>query len=247
MVPMQFAPYARIVAERFAGSGGCFLETAAGTGILARELAAVGERRIVATDLSPAMLDVAKAEVRVANVEWLPADAGELPFENAAFDTVVCQFGTMFFPDKRKAFGEAHRVLRAGGRFVAVLWDRLEENEIPLAVTEALAVVFPDDPPAFMRNVPHGYYDRARIESDLRSGGFRDISFETLTLRSTAGSAAEAAVALCAGTPMRNDLAARTSGDLASTIDAVTSALRRRFGTGPIEAKMQALLVEARR
>jgi hypothetical protein len=47
----------------------------------------------------------AKAEAPPANVEWLPADAGEMPFENAAFDTVVCQFGAMFFPDKPKAFG----------------------------------------------------------------------------------------------------------------------------------------------
>ena len=247
MVPMQFAPYARIVAERFADPRGDFLETAAGTGIVTRELAALPERRIVATDLSAAMLEVAKAEVPAENIEWVQADAADLPFDDDAFDAVICQFGAMFFPDKPRAFREAHRVLRGSGRFVALVWDRLEENEIPLTVTEALAVIFPDDPPTFIRNVPHGYFDRSHIESDLRDGGFRDIAFETITLPGVAGSAAEAALALCAGTPVRTELAARAAGDLESTIDAVAAALRRRFGAGPITGKMQALVIEAQR
>lgn len=245
MVPMLFAPYAHVVAQRLAGSGGRFLETAAGTGVVTRQLAATSERLIVATDLSHAMLELAKTEVLAPNVEWIAADAQALPFANETFDAVVCQFGAMFFPDKPKAFGEAHRVLRAGGRFVLVLWDRLEENEFPHAVTEALRELFPDNPPEFMSDIPHGYYDQARIEADLRSGGFSDVSFETLALRSAAGSAEDAVVAFCAGTPLRNEIEARAPGQLAPTIDLVAAGLRRRFGEGPIDGKMQAFLVEA--
>jgi hypothetical protein len=39
-----------------------------------------------------------------------PADAAALPFADASFDAVVCQFGLMFFPDKPKSFSEVHRV-----------------------------------------------------------------------------------------------------------------------------------------
>ena len=248
MVPMLFEPYARALARRFAGTEGHLLETAAGTGIVTRQLATISNRlKIVATDLSPAMLEVARAEVPSPNVEWLAADAGALPFANESFDAVVCQFGAMFFPDKPKAFGEAARVLRVDGRCVLAVWDRIGENEITSAVVEAVGALFPGDPPRFLSNVPHGYFQRVQIEADLRQGGFRDVTFETVALRSLAASAADAAVALCAGTPLRNELEARAPDRLASVIDDVTASLQRRFGDGPIDAKMQALFVEARR
>jgi ubiquinone/menaquinone biosynthesis C-methylase UbiE len=47
----------------------------------------------------------------------------------------VCQFGIMFFPDKARAYGEAHRVLRQGGRFIFNVWDHIGENEFADVVT----------------------------------------------------------------------------------------------------------------
>jgi len=73
---------------------------------------------IVATDLNQSMLDQASA-IRIKRpVEWRQADATHLPFKDGTFDAVVCKFGVMFFPDKSKAFPEAHRVLKAGGIFI---------------------------------------------------------------------------------------------------------------------------------
>ena len=89
------------------------------------------------------MLDHA-ADIGTARpVEWRQADAMQLPFEDAEFDAVVCQFGAMFFPDKAKAFAEARRVLRPGGVFLFNVWDRIDENEFADMVTTALAAVFP--------------------------------------------------------------------------------------------------------
>ena len=96
----------------------------------------------------------------------------QLPFADASFDAVVCQFGVMFFPDKAKAFAEARRVLRPGGAFLFNAWDRIEENEFADVVTAALATVFPADPPRFMARTPHGYHDTAAIARDLAGGGF---------------------------------------------------------------------------
>ena len=89
------------------------------------------------------MLDQAVAIGTKRPVEWRQADAMQLPFEDGAFDAVVCQFGVMFFPDKAKAFAEARRVLRAGGLLMFSVWDRIEENEFADTVTAALASLFP--------------------------------------------------------------------------------------------------------
>ena len=112
MVPMLFAPYAADMAERASGyQPSCVLEIAAGTGCVTRALSQrlPASAEIVATDLNPAMLEHAAAVGASRPVQWRQADAMALPFADAEFDLVVCQFGAMFFPDRRTAFAEAAR------------------------------------------------------------------------------------------------------------------------------------------
>src|SRR3954469_24982998 len=112
MVPLLFRPYAEELAKR-AGAlePHRILETAAGTGVVTGALAtALPEAEIVATDLNQAMLDVAATRVSSPHVSFRQADALELPFDEAGFDLVVCQFGAMFYPDKVKGNSEARRV-----------------------------------------------------------------------------------------------------------------------------------------
>ena len=84
------------------------------------------------------MLDHAARKLDTPRVTWRQANALGLPFGDASFDAVVCQFGVMFFPDKTAGFAEALRVLRPGGRYLFSVWDRLEDNDIPAAVHEAV-------------------------------------------------------------------------------------------------------------
>ncbi len=58
--------------------------------------------RIVATDLNQPMLDHAARVGTAREVAWRQADALQLPFDDASFDAVVCQFGVMFFPDRTR-------------------------------------------------------------------------------------------------------------------------------------------------
>jgi ubiquinone/menaquinone biosynthesis C-methylase UbiE len=154
LVPLIFEPYAQDLARRVAAlQPARVLETAAGTGVVTRALAQAlpGSCEIVATDLNSPMLDRAAAVGTARPVQWRQADAMQLPFDDASFDVVVCQFGVMFFPDRASAYAQARRVLRLGGVFVFNAWDRIEENEFADVVTRSLAV--PGRPAALSR--PH--------------------------------------------------------------------------------------------
>lgn len=251
MVPLVFAPYAADLAGRVKGwRPARVLELAAGTGALTRRLAeALAEDAfLVATDLSRSMLDRAAAVGTARPVEWRQADALQLPFPDGAFDVVVCQFGAMFFPDKARAFAEARRVLRPGGRFLFNVWDRIEHNAFADTVERALAGVFPDDPPRFMARVPHGYHDPAAIARDLARGGFGQVpQFATLAEYSRAEAPRVPALAFCQGTPLRGELEGRGPGRLAEATAAATEAIAAQFGPGPVEGKMQAFVVEVER
>jgi SAM-dependent methyltransferase len=249
LVPLIFEPYAECLAKRLASRRlARVLEIAAGTGVVTRHLASLlpDDVSIVATDLNQPMLDLASEVGTARPVEWRQADALQLPFEDESFDAVVCQFGVMFFPNKSKAFSEARRVLRAGGVLLFNVWDRIEENEFADVVTTALESVFPDDPPRFMARTPHGYYDIATIQRDLRSGGFVTTPFlDTIAARSTAGSARIPALAYCQGTPLRNEIEARDKSRLGEATDIAENAIARRFGRGQVAGKIQAHVVAA--
>jgi ubiquinone/menaquinone biosynthesis C-methylase UbiE len=111
MGPLLFEPYAKMLAERTALlQPDRILETAAGTGIVTRALHRAAPRaQIVATDVNPVMLEVAAQRLGSDRVSFQPADAQDLPFEDASFDLVVCQFGVMFFPDKVRQRGSTAR------------------------------------------------------------------------------------------------------------------------------------------
>ena len=249
MVPLIFEAYAADMAERVARSSPrAVLETAAGSGVVTRALAPRlgADARYVVTDLNRPMLDHAAARQGPdARLEWQQADALHLPFEDAAFDVVCCQFGVMFFPDRVAGYAEARRVLRPGGRFVFSVWDRIEENAFAHEVSDAVAAMFPHDPPRFLARTPHGYHDVALIRDDLRRAGFADIGIETREVVSRAPSARDAAAAYCQGTPLRNEIEARDAAALQLATDRAAAAIAGRHGDGPVAGKIQAHVIVA--
>jgi 2-polyprenyl-3-methyl-5-hydroxy-6-metoxy-1,4-benzoquinol methylase len=105
LVPLIFEPYACDLAGRITKANpGRVLETAAGTGVLTKALAAQlpANAHITATDLNEPMLALAKSRLSDERIAWQQADALALPFDGGSFDAVACQFGAMFFPDRVK-------------------------------------------------------------------------------------------------------------------------------------------------
>lgn len=253
LVPMIFEPYALDLAGRIArAKPRTILETAAGTGALTWAIAAQlpAGATLLATDLNQPMLDRAMArqlsdgrpDDRIA---WRQADALALPFGAQSFDVVACQFGAMFFPDRAVGFSEARRLLRPGGHLMFNVWGRISENEFPQVIMDALAELFPDDPPRFMARLPHGYFDPDAIRADLNAAGFTEIAIEVVDKISRAPSALDAAIAYCQGTPWRSEIEAQGASGLEAATRRAADALARRFGRGAIEGRIRALVVTA--
>ena len=247
LVPLIFEPYAADLASRVARrKPSSVLEIAAGTGVVTRQLARGldSDVSIIATDLNQPMLDHAADLGTARPVEWRQADSMDLPFPDASFDVVACQFGVMFFPDKPRAFAESRRVLRPGGAFIFNVWDRIDQNEFADAVTLALQGPFSTDPPRFLSRVPHGYHDASTIGRDLDGAGFtRAPEFITLPARSRADTPHIPAIAYCQGTPLRNEIVARAPSGLAEATAIATAAIARRFGDGAVDGKIQAQVI----
>jgi SAM-dependent methyltransferase len=149
MVPMLFEPHAHHgnafgVSDLRSDPG-----SRRGTGAMTRALANVLPQtvNITATDLNETMLAQARLQPKSERVEWRQADALSLPFPDRHFDSVVCQFGVMFFPDKRAAFNEALRVLRPRSRYVFSVWDRMERNVLNDIARHTISNLFPNNPP----------------------------------------------------------------------------------------------------
>jgi SAM-dependent methyltransferase len=192
------------------------------------------------------MLDTSAAKPSLrGRVTWQQADAQALPFDDATFDIVTCQFGMMFLPDRVKGYSEALRVLRPGGRFLFNVWGKISDNHFADVVTDALAALFPKDPPLFMARTPHGYHDIARIRADVSAGGFRDILIDTVDFTSKAKSARDVAIAYCQGSPLRNEIVARDPSGLEAATNVAEAALAKRFGSGAIEGLIRAHVIAA--
>lgn len=122
----EWAP--RVVAAAGIRPGHRVLDVACGTGALTREVArTVGAAgSVIGLDPDPGMLTIAR---RVSpGISWQRGAAESLPFPDESFDTVVSQFGMMFFPDRAGALREMWRVLRPGGRLVVAVWASLHET-----------------------------------------------------------------------------------------------------------------------
>lgn len=251
LVPLIFGPYADDLAERVGAlDPASVLETAAGSGVVTRALVSAlsSEAQYTVTDLNQPMLDhAASKQANDSRVTWRQADAMALPFADASFEVVVCQFGVMFYPDRIAGYSEAYRVLKPGGAMIFNVWDRIEANEFADVVTAAAASVFPDNPPLFLPRTPHGYHDESLIREELREAGFSTEGYDSIDEISRAPSPRHPAIAYCQGTPLRNEIEERDADLLDRVTDCAADAIADRFGTGNVEARIRGHVITALR
>jgi len=249
LVPLIFEAFANDLAERVAAlDPATILETAAGSGVVARALTprlSPGAHYTV-TDLNQPMLDhAASRQEPDSRISWRQADALNLPFDDESFDAMVCQSGIMFFPDRIAGYAEALRVLKPGGTLLFNVWDHISSNEFADVAAKVIAAIFPDEPTPFLARTPYSYYEEDLIRQELSQAGFSKITYETLEGTSSAPSPRHAAIAYCQGTPQRIEIEAWDANLVDHVTDRVVEAIASRYGTGPVTAKIQGHIITA--
>ena len=171
------------------------LDIASGTGEPGLSIARLAPKgRVVLTDLSGEMLDVAARRANLAgvtNIETKVCSADELPFDDGTFDSVSVRFGYMFFPDAATATTEFVRVLKPGGRVCSSVWIRPDENPWTSILMQAiesevqLAAPDPNGPNMFRCAAP------GHVSALYEAAGLHDVAEWDVGVELTTSSPAE--------------------------------------------------------
>lgn len=164
--------------------GMTFLDVAAGSGALSIPAARLGAR-VLATDLSPAMLELlgARAQREGLPIETRVMDGQALELEDGSFDAAGSQFGVMLFPDMPRGIRELARVVKPGGRVLMIAYGDPREVEFLGFLVRAVKTVRPafDGPPMDPPPLPFQLANPARLREELAGAGLRDVVVETVT------------------------------------------------------------------
>ena len=167
--------------------GSRVLDIACGTGQPAiPEAELVGSAGFVlATDMTPEMLDVARQNARernLSNIEFRLSDGEMIDVPPGSFDAVTCRWGLMFMPEPVLCLSAAYRALKPGGRIAVAVWGPPERNPffvLPMAILRKYVDVPVPDP-----NAPGVFAlaDRAKLQFIVEQAGFHDVMLEEMEL-----------------------------------------------------------------
>jgi len=185
LVPVIFRPWAEEMLDRARPvRGERVLDLGCGTGVVTRAAArAVPGLAITSADYSEGMLAIARAQAQAEGVaaRFVEADAGDLPFEDKAFDLALCQQAFQFFPDKPRALAELYRVLAPGGRAVFCVQTAIEENPHLLAQAQAMEAHIGAEAGAAVRAIC-SFPDGPALAALFREAGFAEVTVERVAL-----------------------------------------------------------------
>jgi ubiquinone/menaquinone biosynthesis C-methylase UbiE len=207
LVPRLFEPWARLLLDEIdLRPGETVLDIATGPGTVARLAAMrVGlDGRIVATDIAPPMLEIARAKPTVsgaAPIDYIESPAAPLTAPSATFDKVLCQQGLQFFPDRQGALREMLRVLKPGGRVAIAVWGPLNRNKIYAAFHAALRAVDAIEL-ADIITAPFSWHEASALKAAVEEVGFGETRVLTRSMDLVFEAGLEQAVKAFAGTPV---------------------------------------------
>ncbi|HVO30970.1 MAG TPA: methyltransferase domain-containing protein [bacterium] len=211
-VPRFFNQWAELLLSRVGVAiGDHVLDVATGPGTLARIAAQrVGPKgRVVGTDLSPAMLEIARAKPAVegAKIEYVQSAASPLAALDTSYDVVVCQQGLQFFPDRRGAIEEMARTMKRGGWMGLAVWTTIERNTLFNAMREGLLAAGLKEL-GERANTPFSWHAPDELRVMMHEVGLKEIVLETWSLPTVWEEGPEQVVAAVSAMPIANDISA---------------------------------------
>jgi SAM-dependent methyltransferase len=249
LIPAIFGPWApQVVALAGPARGERVLDVACGTGVVARLAAQwVGPvGRVVGLDLNPSMLAVARSlPAAGVPVGWVQASAVRLPFRDRSFDVACCQLGLQFFPDRPAALAEMARVLAAGGRMVAMVWQPIDRSPGFAVLAEALDRHIGPAAGAIMRT-PFALGDERALRGLVAGAGFQDVEVDRQAGVVRFGSARKLIVAYGTGSPLAGPIGGAGPAARAGLLAEVQAALDSWQSPAGLAFPIEALLVSGR-
>lgn len=189
------------------GAGQKILDVACGTGVVAITAARLGAH-VHGIDLTPELLERARENARIANVEitFQTGDAEALAFDDSTFDVVLSQFGHMFAPRPEIAIAEMLRVLKPGGTIAFATWP----PELLIGGTFRVTASYMPPPPPGVSPPPQ-WGDVAIVRERLGSA-VKDIMFDRACMRVPALSVQH-----------YRDLIERTAGPMVKLVESLSA------------------------
>lgn len=212
LVPRIFKPWSNILlSEARLSSGESVLDVACGPGTVARTASEmVGPAgKVTATDISPPMLDVARAKPQApdsAPIEYVESPAHPLKVEDASFDLTVCQQGLQFFPERVEALKEMVRVTQPDGRIAIAVWGSVEQNPIFRELHAALRENLPAEIADLMK-APFSLHDTEELIVLAQQAGLKNTVIKSLTLPLVFEGGIEQALRMLEATPLAPQIA----------------------------------------
>jgi ubiquinone/menaquinone biosynthesis C-methylase UbiE len=187
------------------------LDVAAGTGdqslLAARAVGPIGS--VLATDISPNMLEVAAQSAREAgldNIQTYVADASALDLPADSFDAAISRFGLMFLPDLSAALTRVHQTLKPGARFAALVWSTEESNPyigLQLELVREMGRM-PAPPPSLARTV--SLSEPGKLADAFRAAGFTEVHVTPIPTPRIFESVEDAYAAMRSTSPAQGEL-----------------------------------------
>lgn len=246
--PYLYEPYSAYVTTRIKGNPQSVLEIGCGSGRLTNQLAnkISSDSKLTALDINANMIAVAKQKVMDEKVEFVQGDAQDLPFPDNSFDLIICQFGFMFLPDKQKGFNEAWRVLKPGGQFLFVTWDKAEHN-ITLHISQQTILKYlKTTPPAYFGRAYYSMNDPDDLLSYTQVAGFENGKIEKISLQGICPTAMDAAIGFVEGNSIIKEILKEGGPELLQTIEEeIVKKIHAEVCPDPVCSEINAWLGEA--
>jgi len=240
-----FEPWAHDVVKRLSPKQrSTVLDVACGPGTVTFLLAkAVGSSgRVIATDISPAMLAIGRAkQASGAPIGWIESPAAPLPVETDSVEGIVCQQGLQFFPDKTAALAEMRRVLVPGGRALVSTWTAVEEQDLFGDVQASVASAWS----AELGERYKGPFSMTGEEGAERAkaAGFANIELERVTLPVRLEGGAPVLFDSLPASGIAADFAALDDGGRARLLDELTRRTQRLDQDGVLHGTMTSTML----